>query len=63
MRDVLSRAGDDKREAARILEISLASLYRKLDVDSDKREPAPMLETGLASLYRNLDIDGEPPPC
>ena len=63
VRDVLSRAGHDKREAARILEISLASLYRKLDVDSDKREPAPILETGLASLYRNLDIDSEPPPC
>jgi len=31
VRDVLSRAGFDKREAARILEISLASLYRKLD--------------------------------
>jgi DNA-binding NtrC family response regulator len=63
VRDVLSRAGHDKREAARILEISLASLYRKLDVDSDKREPAPTLEIGLASLYRNLDIDSEPPPC
>jgi DNA-binding NtrC family response regulator len=34
VRDVLSRAGFDKREAARILEISLASLYRKLDVDN-----------------------------
>jgi transcriptional regulator with PAS, ATPase and Fis domain len=63
VRDVLSRAGHDKREAARILEISLASLYRKLDVDSDKREPAPTLEIGLGSLYRNLDIDSEPPPC
>ena len=31
VRDVLSRAGFDKREAARILEISLASLYRTLD--------------------------------
>jgi two-component system, NtrC family, response regulator AtoC len=34
VRDVLSRAGFDKREAARILEISLASLYRKLDAES-----------------------------
>jgi DNA-binding NtrC family response regulator len=34
VRDVLSRAGFDKREAARILEISLASLYRKLDIDN-----------------------------
>jgi DNA-binding NtrC family response regulator len=34
VRDVLSRDGFDKREAARILEISLASLYRKLDVDA-----------------------------
>jgi DNA-binding NtrC family response regulator len=30
VRDVLAQAGFDKREAARILEISLASLYRKL---------------------------------
>jgi DNA-binding NtrC family response regulator len=29
--DVLAAAGHDKREAARILEISLASLYRKLE--------------------------------
>jgi two-component system response regulator PilR (NtrC family) len=63
VREVLERAGHDKREAARILEISLASLYRKLDVDGDRREPAPTLEIGLASLYRNLDIDSEPPPC
>ena len=63
VRDVLSRAGDDKREAARLLEISLASLYRKLDIDSDKREAAPGLEMSLASLYRNLDIDDESPPC
>src|SRR5262245_46601814 len=34
VREVLSRAGHDKREAARILEISLASLYRKLDIES-----------------------------
>src|SRR5262245_46686360 len=34
VREVLSRTGHDKREAARILEISLASLYRKLDVDN-----------------------------
>jgi len=35
VKDVLSRAGFDKREAARILEISLASLYRKLDLESE----------------------------
>jgi two-component system response regulator PilR (NtrC family) len=33
VREVLTRTGFDKREAARILEISLASLYRKLDTD------------------------------
>jgi DNA-binding NtrC family response regulator len=31
VQDVLVAAGHDKREAARILEISLASLYRKLE--------------------------------
>jgi DNA-binding NtrC family response regulator len=35
VRDVLSRAGFDKREAARILEISLASLYRKLGIEGE----------------------------
>jgi len=30
VRDVLAEANFDKREAARMLEISLASLYRKL---------------------------------
>ena len=35
VRGVLSRAGFDKREAARILEISLASLYRKLGIESE----------------------------
>ena len=30
VRDVLAEANFDKREAARLLEISLASLYRKL---------------------------------
>src|SRR5262249_29146436 len=34
VREGLSRAGHDKREAARILEISLASLYRKLDTEN-----------------------------
>jgi transcriptional regulator with PAS, ATPase and Fis domain len=32
VRDVLSEVGFDKREAARLLRISLASLYRKLGV-------------------------------
>jgi DNA-binding NtrC family response regulator len=35
VRGVLARAGFDKREAARILEISLASLYRKLDGEAE----------------------------
>ena len=35
VRGVLSRAGFDKREAARILEISLASLSRKLDGEAE----------------------------
>ena len=35
VRGVLSRTGFDKREAARILEISLASLYRKLDGEAE----------------------------
>jgi DNA-binding NtrC family response regulator len=35
VRDVLTRAGFDKREAARILEISLASLYRKLGIEGE----------------------------
>jgi transcriptional regulator with PAS, ATPase and Fis domain len=35
VKDVLSRAGFDKREAARILEISLASLYGKLDNEGE----------------------------
>jgi DNA-binding NtrC family response regulator len=32
--DVLAEAGFDKREAARMLDISLASLYRKLGAES-----------------------------
>jgi DNA-binding NtrC family response regulator len=35
VRDVLAQAGFDKREAARILEISLASLYRKLGDEAE----------------------------
>ena len=35
VRDVLAEAGWDKREAARLLGISLASLYRKLEAGSD----------------------------
>ena len=35
VRGMLSRAGFDKREAARILEISLASLSRKLDGEAE----------------------------
>jgi DNA-binding NtrC family response regulator len=38
VRDVLAAARFDKREAARLLEISLASLYRKLGAGA---EPAP----------------------
>jgi DNA-binding NtrC family response regulator len=35
VRDVLSRAGDDKQEVAPMLEMSLASLYRNLDIDDE----------------------------
>jgi DNA-binding NtrC family response regulator len=35
VRDVLAQAGADKREAARLLGISLASLYRKLTLESE----------------------------
>jgi two-component system response regulator PilR (NtrC family) len=38
--DVLARAGFNKREAARLLGISLASLYRKLNVDAPGEDDA-----------------------
>jgi transcriptional regulator with PAS, ATPase and Fis domain len=38
IRDVLAQTGADKREAARLLGISLASLYRKLTAEP---EPGP----------------------
>ena len=63
VRDVLSRAGHDKREAARMLEISLASLYRKLDVDSDKRELAPGLEISLGVALPQPRHRQRAPPC
>jgi two-component system response regulator AtoC len=40
VRDVLAQAGFDKREAARRLEISLASLYRKLGTEPGPPEEA-----------------------
>jgi DNA-binding NtrC family response regulator len=41
VRDVLAKTGSDKREAARLLGISLASLYRKLTVEA---EAGPAIE-------------------
>ena len=38
--DVLAETGSDKREAAQVLGISLASLYRKLNLGSLPDEPA-----------------------
>jgi transcriptional regulator with PAS, ATPase and Fis domain len=38
--DVLAATQSDKRKAARVLGISLASLYRKLRGESDEAGPA-----------------------
>lgn len=41
LRETIRRCGGDKEQAAKILDIGLATLYRKLDLSAQPKEPTP----------------------